>query len=104
MSKKKLPIGKFQFIYLLIDDNAIAIDSALNGDAKEGIVPDFVVVRASGGTQGSATSHGSEKSGGSRNHKELLHCFAPCLLASCTVIVHFKRINTVAELQLHSLY
>ena len=33
---------------LLVDDDAVTIDSALNEDAEESVVPDFAVVGAAG--------------------------------------------------------
>ena len=36
---------------LLVDNDAVAIDSALNGDAEQGVVPDLAIVGAGRGAQ-----------------------------------------------------
>ncbi len=50
---------------LQVDDNAVAVDSAFDGDAEEGVVPDFAVVGAAGRADGTATGEGENESGGS---------------------------------------
>ena len=60
---------------LLIDDDAVAIDSALNGDAEQGVVPDFAVVGAAGRTDGTAAGEGENESGGGGEKSEFLHVF-----------------------------
>ena len=58
---------------LLVDDDAITIDCALDGDAKEGLVPNLILVGTSGGTQGATASQGDEQHGGNRNKKNFFH-------------------------------
>ena len=58
---------------LLLDDDAVAIDSAFDGDAEEGVIPDFAVVGASGGAEGAAAGEqtSGDESGG--DQKGFLH-------------------------------
>ena len=67
---------------LLVDDDAVTINSALNGDAKEGVVPDFAVVGAAGRTDGTAAGEGQNESGGGGEQSEFLHDFL-LLLIGC---------------------
>ena len=61
---------------LLVEDNdAITIDSALDGDAEEGVVPDFAVVGAAGRADGTAAGEGQNESGGGGEQSEFLHDF-----------------------------
>ncbi len=57
----------------LFDDEAIAIDGALDGDAEEGVIPDLLVSFTGRGAEGSAASHGDEGGGGGGDKQELLH-------------------------------
>ena len=65
---------------LLVDDDAVAIDSALDGDAEEGVVPDFAVVGAAGRADGTAAGEGQNESGGGGEQSEFLHDFLLLLI------------------------
>ena len=58
---------------LLVDNDAIAVDGALNGDAEEGLIPNLVVVHASGSAQGTASGHNCDHGNGDSAQQDFLH-------------------------------
>ena len=65
---------------LLVDDDAVAIDSALDGDAEQGVVPDFAVVGAAGRAHGAAAGEGQDEGGDGGEKSEFLHVFLLLLI------------------------
>ena len=84
---------------LLVDDDAVAIDSALNGDAKEGVIPDFAVVGAAGRADGTAAGEGENESGGGGEKSEFLHVFLLLLIVfhACRIACTRKQIMPISS-------
>ena len=84
---------------LLVDDDAVAIDSALDGDAEEGVVPDFAVVGAAGRTDGTAAGEGENESGGGGEKSEFLHVFLLLLIVfhACRIACTRKQIMPMSS-------
>ena len=68
----------------LLDDQTVAINQALDGDAVERAVVNILAVGAGGGSpQRSASSHGAQQTGGSGEQEKLLHNTYPFPLVMC---------------------
>ena len=91
----------------LFDEDAIAIDCAFDGDAKNGVVPDFVVIRASAGrTKGGAAGEGQDEGSSADEQSDFLHdCFscylgfmhAPlqCMTKHISLFFHSQAMETL---------
>ena len=84
---------------LLVDDDAVAIDSALDGDAEQGVVPDFAVVGAAGRADGTAAGEGEDEGGGGGEKSEFLHVFLLLLVVfhACRIACTRKQIMLISS-------
>lgn len=81
---------------LLVDDDAITIDSALDGYAEESLIPNLIFVGAGRGAQGATASQGGEQDSGNSSKQNLFHRF---LLLFVLFATAYLRLFAIAVLQ-----
>jgi len=84
---------------LLVDDDAVAVDSAFDGDAEQGVVPDFAVVGAAGRAHGATAGEGENESGGGGEKSEFLHVFLLLMFVfhACLIACTRKQIMPISS-------